>query len=316
MKIYKSKDTNITKYVHDNGAETAIKVVSSCNNDIDESTNTIITNEIDKEKFSVFVSSSSGCPLKCKFCYLTLNEQPYTKLTEDQIFNNFKEALHNKILEEPTLRKRYIKLSWMGMGDAFLRDPYDVRQTSLRMLRYAIGDLGIYGIDGVDISTIMPSCRGWQHQLGSLDDDLRRYKMNPNNPVNRSRVRLFYSLISSWNREIIIPSGNNVINDLYSLRIFRDWYNIDVILHSLILKNINDKLTDVESMDITLHNYLPNAEFRILRYNKHDKSEYTEPENFIEIAKEYKKRLGKVKIQTSKGEDVKASCGMFICKEE
>ena len=315
MEIYKSEDGKVTKYIHTDGSETAIKTVSSCNNIIDSSTNSIITEEVDKEKFSVFMSSSVGCPLKCSFCHLTINNYPYVKLTEAQLLSNFKEALLHKISEEPALRKRYIKLSCMGMGDAFLRDPYDVRMTSLRMLRHAVGDMGIQGIDGVDISTILPPCKGWQHQLGSLDDDLRRFKMNPNNPKGRSRARLFYSLISAIDRKSLIPAGNDIAVDLKALNAFNLWYNIDVITHNLILKDFdNVSAFEINHTVGMLNRFLPSAEFRILRYNKNDKSSFMESKDFVKVASEYNKRLKKVKIQTSQGEDVKASCGMFICK--
>lgn len=139
--------------------------------------------------------------------------------------------------------------------------------------------------------------------------------MNPNNPSGRSRVRLFYSLASATDRKSLIPAGNDIAVDLKTLNAFNLWYNIDVITHNLILKDfVSMNAFDIKHTVGMLNRFLPSAEFRILRYNKNDKSNLMESRDFVKVASEYNKRLKKVKIQTSQGEDVKASCGMFMCK--
>jgi 23S rRNA (adenine2503-C2)-methyltransferase len=315
MEVYKTKDGLVTKYVHDDGSETAIKTVSSCGNVLNKITGEIGHVDVDREKFSVFISSSVGCPIGCKFCYLTIKKYPYRKLSGEEIFNNFKEAITHALSENPALRKKYIKLSWMGMGDPMLRDPYELRRDTIKFIKFAVGDKGIFGLDGVDIGTVLPPCRGWQHQLGTLDDYLRRYRCNPNNVGKRSRVRIFYSLHSSFHFDrmklipIVTPYLNNSIEMLKS---FNEWYNIDVILHHMFLDKVNDFDDEIKRISTISKN--TGFEVRILRYNECENSPYKESKRFDEILKLCGKHLPKVKYQVSAGSEIKASCGQFLCK--
>ena len=91
--IFRTEDNTVSKYIHDDGSETAIKMVKSVQNIFNPLTNEIESRESDRNKYSVFISSSVGCFMKCKFCHLTLKNSEFIKLEEDQIFNNLKEGL-------------------------------------------------------------------------------------------------------------------------------------------------------------------------------------------------------------------------------
>jgi adenine C2-methylase RlmN of 23S rRNA A2503 and tRNA A37 len=327
MEVYRTKDDQVAKYVHDDGSETTIKTVSSCDNVFNKITGKIEPVGIDRNKFSVFVSSSVGCPLRCKFCFLTVKDFPYYPLTPDQILNNFKEALSEEVKYKPQLRKMYMKLSWMGMGDAFLLNPEDLRSTTKHMIDWAISDSGYaFGLDGVDISTIMPDgCFGWPHNLASLNDYLtRRYRTNINNS-RRSTVRLFYSLHSILRRKELIPNGSSagVKSDLEYLADFRKWYGIDIILHYMFLEGFSDKIhksphmfypTDLSKIsNIIYYKFNNNVELRILRFNKCKNSPYEESHDFDDLVTMYAKGLPKVKYQISAGSEIKAACGQFLC---
>lgn len=114
--IFRTEDNTVSKYIHDDGSETAIKMVKSVQNIFNPLTNEIESRESDRNKYSVFISSSVGCFMKCKFCHLTLKNSEFIKLEEDQIFNNLKEAIQDSIHHNPDLKSKFIKLSWMGMG--------------------------------------------------------------------------------------------------------------------------------------------------------------------------------------------------------
>ena len=317
MEVYRTKDGQVSKYVHDDGSETAIKTVSSCANILNKATGKIEPVDVDRNKFAVFVSSSVGCPLGCKFCYLTLKKYPYYKLTPKQILNNVKEALTEEVKFKPEIRKMYMKLGWMGMGDAFLLKPYDLRRLSIDILHWAIGDSGCaFGLDGVDIATIMPKgADGWPHQMVKLNDYLYDRHNRNNYDRDRTPVRLFYSLHGVGQRKSMIPGGrfNAPIGDLQLLKQFNKWYGIDVILHHMLLEGVNDSKEQCREITLAIRNLISNAELRILRFNECDASPYKETKNFDELVKLFSDTLPRIKYQVSAGSEIKAACGQFLC---
>jgi adenine C2-methylase RlmN of 23S rRNA A2503 and tRNA A37 len=319
MEVYKTKDGLVSKYVHDDGSETAIKFTSSCGNMVNKDTGEVELVEIDRNKFSVFISTSVGCNLGCKFCHLTTKKYPYRKLTPTEIFNNVKEALISEVKENPEMRKKYMKLSWMGMGDAFLLDPVDLRKLSNKILSWAIRDNGVsVGIDGIDIATMMPMSRhGWPHHLAALNDECFSYRNNPYSK-NRSNLRIFYSLHKFIDRKEIMPSSrfNDSANDLQLLNQFRQWYGIDIILHQLFMEGVNDTEQELKQIKSAIDCLIPSTELRILRLNECEDSIYKESSRFDELVKMYSNALSKVKYQISTGSEVKASCGMFLMGEK
>lgn len=314
MEVYRTKDGQVSKYVHDDGSETAIKTVSSCANVYDKETGRIVPIEKEREKFSVFISSSVGCPIGCKFCYLTVKKFPYQKLGPWQIVKNVRSALISEVEKKPELKNKYIKLSWMGMGDALLLDAADIDKVTIAILDLVLCGprIGIKGLDGVDISTVMPpKAKGWPFHLGVLNGELlNSFQRNPHS-MDRSPLRLFYSLHS----EKLIPSRkrNGVWNDFKKLKEFNYWYNIDIILHHMFLDGVNDKKSDVELIQALLERTGLEAELRVLRYNECPNSEYRESRNFDELVSYAAEIMPKVKYQVSAGSEIKAACGQFLC---
>ena len=214
----------------------------------------------------------------------------------------------------------------MGMGDALLLDPLEVRELSMRLCDIAfdrqpefLGGMYLPGLDGIDISTCMPAStkRGWQHQYGLLNDELRQFKLNPASK-GRSPLRLFYSLHSVYPkvRQTIMPNTAFCwsLKDIDSLRSFSDWYGIDVIFHHILLDGINDTMAHVKRLVEVVST--TGMELRFLRYNECDNSPYKESSKFDEIVKYCAEHLPKIKYQVSAGSEIKAACGQFLCKTE
>ena len=112
MEIYRTFDNTVARYIHEDGSETAIKTTPK------EGFGGVYGNAYNK--YNIFISHSVGCPISCSFCYLTVKKCPYHKLTANDIANNVTQALRKELCTRPELKKMYTKLSWMGMGDAFL----------------------------------------------------------------------------------------------------------------------------------------------------------------------------------------------------
>lgn len=113
--VFRTEDGSVSKYIHEDGSETAIKLVKSLQNILNPITNTIETRASERNKYSIFISSSVGCYMKCKFCHLTLKEAEYIKIDENAVLENLKEAMEDMVIFNPDLKNRYIKLSWMGI---------------------------------------------------------------------------------------------------------------------------------------------------------------------------------------------------------
>ena len=93
METFISDDGSIGKFIHDDGSETAVKVVKSCSNFHDPETGTIATEWVDRNKYSVFISSSLGCYMACGFCHLTIKGSQYRKLDTASVVANLTSSL-------------------------------------------------------------------------------------------------------------------------------------------------------------------------------------------------------------------------------
>ena len=121
MQILRTEDNLVTKFINDDGSETAIKTVKSIENIKTETS--VDTVEVERDKYSIFISVTNGCEFRCSFCYLTMKNASFKALSAEEILENLKNALSEEILHKPDLKDKYVKLSWMGMGDAFNLKP-------------------------------------------------------------------------------------------------------------------------------------------------------------------------------------------------
>lgn len=315
MEEYRTEDGQVVKYIHDDGSETAIKTVSSCGNILNKATGKIEPVEVDRNKFSCFISSSVGCPIGCKFCYLTVKKFPYHKLTKKDIVKNVQSALVEELAYSDYSHKynnKFIKLSWMGMGDALLLDPPIVYEATHDILGH-IYDLNLVsGVDGVDISTVLPhNKKGWPYWLGMLNKDLHYGFIRNPKSLDRSPVRLFYSL----HHGELIPIERNVNRDFETLQWFNYMYGVDIIIHHMFIEGWTDTEEHLDYIEIFLRRFDFNPEIRILRYNECPNSPYKEAPNFDELVKHAADIFPKVKYQVSAGSEIKAACGQFLCKK-
>jgi hypothetical protein len=334
MEVYRTADNLVGKYVHDDGSETAIKSVNSCSHVLNKMTGKIEEVYVDRRKYTVFASISVGCGVGCKFCYLTVKKCPYLTLTTEGIVVNLQEALKAEIKANPHLKDRYIKLSWMGMGDAFGHSR-TVTEATIIFLEWVLKKKYAKGVDGVDLGTVIPQ---WINNYRSISFDFRKDFINlnealdkyPKNDYNteRSRLRIFYSLHSvsdtqvtpeHWiaqniwdNRTFIIPRALKLDYAVRILKHLRD-NGIDVIFHQMFLDGVNDEEKEVQDLIEFVRNF--GAELRVLRFNKCPNTHYRESRHFDKIVKQLSDGLNKVKYQISPGSEVQAACGQFIIKD-
>ncbi len=327
--VYRSEDGTVSKYIHEDGSETAIKTVKSIQSIVNPITKEIEIRKTERNKYSIFISSSVGCYMKCQFCHLTLKKSKHIKINEDQVFNNLKEAIIDAIETNPDMRNRYVKLSWMGMGDA-INKPEMVYNVTLKLLDWIFSHGYAVGLDGVDLSTVMPKLnnRNWIATFHNLDAELRKYSLNPiysmdnieytNGFYSHKNVfRLFYSVESAIQekRENVIPNAMPIEQAIEQFLEYSENGKYTFILHHLLVDGLNDSEEELEALIKLINKNFQNNELRILRYNFCSKSNFKESEKFIKQIRQLSNQINFIKVQVSPGTEVSAACGQFIVKD-
>lgn len=309
MEIYNTEDKLVTKYVHNDGSETCIKVTPSCGLFYFDNNDNIKVDLEDSNKYTVFVSSSVGCKYNCKFCFLTIKKFPYHPLTKEEILSNLKESVKSFAIENQDIKNKFIKLSFMGMGDAFLLNKGDIFYISYNFLNWIFDNNYAKGISGIDLGSINPN-EIQIEELINLRNKISKFSKNTH--IDIDLIRIFISLYSTNEimREYLLNFNNEVETNLIQ---YKERY-FPIIIHHMFFDKLNDYDDDIE--DLIRFINLFNIELRILRYNKCENSEFNESPKFNQIVKYLSSKIEKIKIQLSPGSEIMASCGMFICKEK
>lgn len=310
MEIYRSNNGQVAKYVHDDGSETAIKTIPP--GEIGCGGYGSIGN-----KYNVFISTSVGCPVSCRFCYLTTKNCPYFKLSNDTIISNIISAIKTELTYRPELKKMYTKLSWMGMGDGYF-DTKQVYDVTIAVADILQNQALSKGLDGVDIATTLPRIPTKQEDyIRNLAFTIDSYKLNSKRDYygksSRKPVRVFYSLHSAFDetRKFLIPKTSDLKDALnYLLSLYRE-DDISIIFHQMFFKGLNDDLREVAQVIKWLDEF-DNIELRLLRFNKCPGTIFEESDKFNYLVDYIYKYHDNIKVQTSPGAEILASCGMFL----
>lgn len=315
MEVIYSKEHMTYNFTHNNGMQTSVKLNPSGSftpDNLDRDKPKLV----DKQKYTVIISSSLGCQQRCTFCHLTQQNKPFEEKDGSVIYDNVIDAL--TYIGEP-LSTKYIKLCFMGEGEPIL----NMERTSsvAKVILKNVLRLGLAkGVDGVDIATMMPNISPSKlQQVVTLDKELSMagYKLNPFNHSDKGRsvVRLFYSLhhYDQTKRDIIIPMSKSIDKTMHLLETSVLNKGVNVVTHYMFMEGVNDSHDDVEGLISFINNktLFQSSEFRILRYNGYND---TESGNMSGIITKLTSDLNvrKLKVQFSAGEDISAACGMFL----
>lgn len=329
IEVYRTQDGSVSKYIHEDGSETSIKIVKSIQSVLNPITNKIETHHSDRNKYSIFISCSVGCFMKCKFCHLTIKNSKHIKLTNDQVLNNIKEAIEDSVKFNPDIKNKYVKLSWMGMGDAFNK-PEMVSSVSTELLDWIFENNYALGLDGVDLSTVIPKVKDkkWINIFHELESNLKKYPKNPIYDMDnvqwtngfyshKNIFRLFYSIGSpiQEKKETVIPNAmpldeaSNILNE------YSQGGKYPVILHHVLVDGLNDTQEELDTLINFVNSKFPDTELRILRYNSCFKHSFKESEEITKQIKMLSENIKFLKVQVSPGTEVKSACGQFIVKD-
>lgn len=306
-----------TKYIHKDGSETSIKTNLSCQ--YMPTQQGVVLDSKDNNKYSLVISCSVGCPMSCTFCHLTQKGVEHKRLSKEVIVKN----LINVVITESkelakigvNLSQKYIKLCWMGMGEPMFELPL-IEYVTTHFLKFVFDNNYCCGVDGVDISTVLPAgvSARQQEYLFSIQNSLKHY---PRNPVTEAKgnslLRIFYSLHSANNkRELLIPRTKPSREALFSLDSICSYEDIDLVVHYMFIEGVNDSEQDVSDL-INLMRDLPSKqrELRILRYNPAN-AQTSESAHYNQIVKHLVDNYPNTKLQYSAGKEILAACGQFL----
>lgn len=258
-----------TKFKFKDGSESILKVKHY---EYDKST--LKVKEVKRDFSTLFLSTSVGCRIGCKMCFLTYSKDPIKYLSPVEIINNNS----NIILTKPT------KISFMGMGEGIYHHNY------LQTIAQQIAKDKLYG---VEVGTMLPFISD------QLEDSLNNLKNG----------RLFYSLHSA-----IQCSRDQLIKSKVTLSEAKDFLKrlrIKKVCHYTLIKDVND--CDVEIKQAIEFCQRVDAQFRLIEFNKPNKKFDLEPSNRkYEVLKILENSGIDYKICYSSGKSIKAACGMFF----
>jgi adenine C2-methylase RlmN of 23S rRNA A2503 and tRNA A37 len=257
---------------------------------------------------------------------LTIKGSQYRKLQTERVVANVKEAILFEIARKPEMRERFVKLCWMGMGDA-ISQPDMVHDATLELMDWIMAEGFAKGLDCVDLSTVLPQVKdGWAERFVALNLALSQYPLNPlsfqveqaelstrSTYEGRSRFRLFYSVHSAiqQTRDKMVPNAMPLLEALPRIRAFAKM-GPNVILHQLFVEGLNDSPQEVDALLELLSENFADKELRVLRYNFCDRSPYREWDRVDYAISRIAASHAFLKVQTSAGKEVAAACGQFL----
>jgi 23S rRNA (adenine2503-C2)-methyltransferase len=249
--------------------------------------------------FICYLSSHSGCALGCQMCHLTQTQQTMMRpaTTTDYILQADK-VLGHALEHFPNIRR--VTFSFMARGEplanpTILNDSTTLFTELADLAREALGPVLV----NFSVSTVMPN----------------RVDLCQVFPVIHPRI--YFSAYSADDqiRKQLVPNGIPFQEAADRVLEYTKATGKLAIVHGAFIKGVNDDIFAVEKIAQAFHRGLIGA--NIVRYNPPDNTtEETSEERLHQIKRMYGEWLkGPVKLVERVGFDVKASCGMFVKKE-
>lgn len=244
-----------------------------------------------------YLSSHAGCLQACRFCHLTATGQTDETPVDVDGFCDQLQTVLEYWEKRKTGQETTLNINWMARGEP-LNNPTIVCQwqTLYTRLEQIVAPYGLK--IKANISTIMPKV--FQR---SLTDAFAGDK-KPN---------IYYSLYSLNDefRRRWLPKARSPLSVINDLKAFaEDGGNI--VVHQAFIKNQNDEISDIFKLSHFIHENLPMAKINMVRYNPFSEKHGEESESLEEIQVIFEGDFHKVQLVPRVGEDVAASCGMFL----
>ena len=264
---------------------------------------------------SVYVSSHNGCVMGCKFCWLTQQNQTQFKHVDLDYYRTQLDTVLSNVPDSQLERQNIrVNINFMARGEALANKNivhnYPVIYDNFLRVAKNHG----FGNINVNISTIMPHV-------------IRNYNLF--DIFDNTPVRLYYSLYSidpQWKKQWMPNAMDyNIALDKLKEYQMKISHNLPITFHWAFIKGENDNPKNVlDLVNEVNKRRFKNVRFNLVRFNP-GKLHHSEPDikhlqylfGLIDTNLENKFTNKQTDFNTNRiinrvGEDVFASCGMFI----
>lgn len=258
--------------------------------------------------FIAYLSVQSACNLGCEMCHLTASKQKKTvDATETEIISQAKQVLehYQNLIDSNTESKaKYVHFNFMSRGEPLNSAIFRTEKSAQSLLKSLKELAESYSLPPhFLISTIMPQSFK-DLELTDIFTDIKP-----------SIYYSFYSTTEKF-RSKWLPMA---MQPLPALKKLSKWNKAEghIKVHYAFIKDENDSYDDIFRICDLLINHQLYPDVNIVRYNPYSPAHGQESpmSAILQNAETFRVFLGsKVKIVTRVGNDVKASCGMFIEK--
>lgn len=255
------------------------------------------------ENFIVYVSTHTGCVMRCKFCWLTQTGQTSFRhldveaMTQQFVMGRNYWRAHNWL---PITRR--VNINFMARGEPLANANVINRSMDIwNAFRDNAQELQLKW----NISTIMPR-------------SLNRSLVNVFRGVPANLYYSFYSMNPDF-RKKWLPNAMPIHDALTLLREYEEHAPHDLItpvtFHCTFIAGENDAPADVAATADLIKSFgFRRAKLNVVRYNPAPNTHYQESPHIEEIFRQYSAAIPNKRnyIVPRVGPDVYASCGMFI----
>jgi adenine C2-methylase RlmN of 23S rRNA A2503 and tRNA A37 len=245
--------------------------------------------------FVCYLSSHTGCNKACRFCHLTATGQTYMRdaTIQELVAQMVPVFEHNAKTDNISA----VNINFMARGEPLANMTLLKNWHEFTLVLHGL--CKAYGLEyNINISTIMPE---------EMEDvDLA--------DVFGSEVTLYYSLYSLKPRfrRRYIPKSMDPYAALLKLRDWQQRTGGRVVIHFAMIQDGNDCYGDHHNMLDYLLKIGLDTRLNLVRYNPPDPKKSREAPNWLSLFELWKFEFPESKIVSRVGEDVYASCGMFV----
>ncbi len=251
----------------------------------------------DPTQIIAYLSSHAGCLQACRFCHLTATGQTDETPVDLQGFCDQLQAVLDYWGPRRTGEERTININWMARGEP-LNNPTIVCQWN-QLYERLEQLVAPYGLKiKANISTIMPKV--FQRSLVNAFE-------------GPSKPNIYYSLYSLNEdfRRRWIPKARaplSVVEDLKAFVVSGG----NLVIHQAFIRDQNDEISDIFKLSQFVKDHFPTAKINTVRYNPFSEKHGEESTSLEEIQIIFEEDGHMVQLVPRVGEDVAASCGMFL----
>ena len=241
----------------------------------------------DKNRGTICISTQAGCKMGCLFC-MTGKQGFQGNLSANEILNQFRSLPEFNSITN---------IVYMGMGE-----PLDNINEVLKSLEIITSGWG-YGWSPtrITVSTV------------GLKSEIQDF-------LSKSHVHLAISLHSPFDNErkqlMPIQASNPVKDILDAIRSFDFRGQRRVSFEYILFEGLNDKERHIKELARILNGI--KCRINIIRFHSIPGSDFKSPD--MEAIKKFKEKLNKkgilTTIRASRGEDIKAACGLLSTLEQ